>query len=143
MDFGCEISWGGDWVDLNDTVNYKVSGDGTRDNTTTSYRKIEAQSPMYGGSYLIHAVPEMVVENVSIRVHGSTQAIMIANFQAVQEYFSQFEYQMRWTFDNQQETWNCELADANVSRAMVWSHNKIALASFSVPRFPDVEVVTI
>lgn len=134
-----EVSWGSTWVDINDSENYKISGDGTRDQVGKTWRKITAQSPVLGGTYLVHAVPEMVAENVSVWVYGQDATGVAENYFALLDLFEQYDYRIRWTFDSYQETWRCQLADATSSRGQVWSHNNMAVASFQVPRFPEVD----
>lgn len=133
-----EISWGTTWVNLNDGLRYKISADGTRDSSSKSFRKVVAQSPILGGDYLVHAVPEMVAENISIWVYGSDQTDVSDNLFHLQELFEQFDYRIRWTTDEYREYWVCQLADSVTSRNQVWTHSKMAAATFTVPRYPNV-----
>jgi hypothetical protein len=52
--------------------------------------------------------------------------------------FEQYDFRIRWTFDEYREYWRCQLADATVGRGQVWTHNLMASAQFMVPRYPDV-----
>ena len=38
--------------------------------------------------------------------------------------FEQYDYRIRWTFNEYREYWRCQLADAVSSRGHVWSHNR-------------------
>ena len=134
-----EISWGSRWVNLNDGEVYKIAGDATRDTTQKSWRKVVADSPILGGNYLIHAVPDMVAETIGVWVYGQTQTETSDNMFNLQELFEQYDYRVRWTFDEYREYWRCQLADSTMSRGQVWTHNMMARAEFSVPRYPDVE----
>jgi hypothetical protein len=134
----CEISYGGEWVDLNDHERYRIAAEGTRESSSKTYRKITAQSPVLGGSYLVHAAPEMVSEQINVWVHGNNQTDLADNYWFLNELFEQFEYRIRWTFNEYRETWRCQLADAQSARGHVWTHNHMALCSYTVPRFPDV-----
>lgn len=133
-----EVSWGTRWVNLNDGEIYKIAGDATRDSTQKTWRKITADSPILGGNYLIHAVPEMVGETIGVWVYGQSQTDLSDNLFGLTELFEQYDFRIRWTFDEYRETWRCQLADATVSRGQVWTHSTMARAEFSVPRYPDV-----
>lgn len=133
-----EVSYGSRWVSLNDGLVYKISADGTRDSTAKTWRKTVADSPILGGNYLVHAVPDMVTEQIGIWVYGGTQTEVSDNLFGLTDLFEQYDFRIRWTFDEYREYWRCQLADATVSRNQVWTHNLMALASFTVPRYPDV-----
>jgi hypothetical protein len=133
-----EISYGSQWVDLNDGVKFKVGADQTRDSTSKTWRRITAQSPVLGGSYLVHAVPDMVSEQVSLWVYGQDQTDLADNYWYAMDLFEQMSYRMRWTTNEYREYWNCQLADSQSSRAQVWTHSQMALLTFSVDRFADV-----
>lgn len=133
-----EVSYGSTWINLNDGDMYKMSSDQTRDNITKSWRKITAQSAVLGGEYLIHAVPDMVVENVSVYIFGNSQSDLADNYWFLLELFEQLDYRIRWTTNEYREYWTCQLAESTSSRNQVWTHNQMATATFQVPRFPDV-----
>lgn len=139
MKYMCvEISYGSKWINLSDGVTYKIASEQTRDTTQKTWRKTVAQSPVLGGDYLIHAVPDMVAEQVGVWVYGQDQTELSDNFWFLQELFEQFDYRIRWTFDEYREYWRCQLAAATTSRGQVWTHNTMAFSSFTVPRYPDV-----
>ena len=133
-----EISWGSRWVNLNDGQRYRIAADQTRDTSAKSWRKVTADSPILGGNFLIHAVPEMVAETIAVWCYGADQTDVSDNLYTVTELFEQYDYRVRWTLNEHIETWRCQLADASVSRGQVWTHNLMALAHFTVPRYPDV-----
>lgn len=133
-----EVSWGSTWVSLNDGERFRINAEGTRDSTSKSWRRVTAESPVLGGNYLIHAVPEMVVENVSVWVYGQSQADLADNFFQLEELFEQLDFRMRWTYDDYREYWRCQLPDATQSRGHVWTHSTMAVQGFQVPRYPDI-----
>lgn len=133
-----EISYGGNWVNLNDGERYKINADQTRDSSAKTWRKITTQSPILGGDYLIHATPDMVQETISIFVYGNSQSDLADNFFFLDELFEQMDYRIRWTQNEYREHWRCQLADSSSSRGQVWTHNQMAVCTFTVPRYPDV-----
>ena len=133
-----EVSWGSQWVNINDGDRFRVNAEATRDSTAKSWRKVEAQSMVLGGSYLVHAVPDMVAEQIGVWVHGDTQTDLADNYNLLMNLFEQFDYRIRWTTNEYREYWRCQLADATISRGPIWTHNQMASCMFTVPRFPDV-----
>lgn len=133
-----EISYGSQWISLNDGDRYRINADQTRDGAQKSYRRIVADSPVLGGSYLIHAVPEMVTENVGIWVYGNDQGELADNFFFLEDLFEQLDYRMRWTYNDYREYWRCQLPDGSFSRGHVWTHNTMAMQMYQVPHFPNV-----
>lgn len=134
-----EVSWGSQWVNINDHDRYEISADGTRDSTTKSWRKTTADSPVLGGNYLVHAVPDMVSEQVTVRVRGVDQTDLADNYFTLMAMFEQIDFRIRWSFNEYREYWRCQLADTVMSRNQVWTHNLMGVATFTVPRYPDVE----
>lgn len=133
-----EISDGSQWVNLNDSERFKINAEETRDAVTKSWRTVKASSPILGGDYLIHAVPEMVVERVSVWVYGQDQTDLADNFFMLHDLFEQYDYRIRWTFNEYREYWRCQLADATSSRGHVWTHSGMAKCAFTVPRYPTI-----
>jgi hypothetical protein len=133
-----EVSYGSRWINLNDGETFKISGDGTRDQTAKTWRKVVSESPILGGNYLIHAVPEMISETISVWVYGDDQTEVADNLFLLTDLFEQYEYRIRWTLDEYREYWRCQLADATTSRGQVWTHSLMAKADFIVPRYPNV-----
>jgi len=136
--FNLEISYAGQWVSLNDGDRYKINADSTRDTVTKSWRKVTATSPVLGGDYLIHAVPEMVLETIAIWVHGDTQDDLGDNYNTLIYMFEQYDFRLRWTFNEYREYWRCQLAESTSARGHVWTHNNMASVQFSVPRYPNI-----
>jgi len=134
-----EVSWGSKWVNLNDGESFRINADQTRDTTSKTFRTIKATSPVLGGDYLIHAVPEMVSETISVWVYGQDQTDVADNFWYLQQLFEQYEYQIRWTFNEYREYWTCQMAEASYVRGQVWTHNLMAQSTFTVPRYPSVD----
>lgn len=133
-----EVSWGSQWININDETRYKISAEGTRESSSKSWRKITAESAVLGGNYLIHAVPDMVGETVGVWVYGQDQTDLADNYWALIELFEQYDFRIRWTFNDYREYWRCQLAEATSSRGQIWTHSGMAMVSFTVPRYPDV-----
>lgn len=133
-----EISFGSRWINLNDRLSYRIAGDTTMETSTKTWRKVTTESPILGGNYLIHAVPEMVAEQIGVWIYGNSQTDLSDNLFTLLELFEQYDYRIRWTFDEYREYWRCQLADASMSRGQVWTHSQMAKATFTVPRYPDV-----
>lgn len=138
QEFAVEVSWGSQWVNLNDHEKFVVDAEATRDSTAKTWRKTLAQSAVLGGNYLIHAVPEMVTESLSLYVHGQDQTEVNDNLFMIESIFEQYSYRLRWTTNEYREYWNCQLADSSTSRGQVWTHNNMAKVSFSIPRYAQV-----
>jgi hypothetical protein len=136
--FNVEISYAGQWVSLNDGERFRINAEATRDSTTKTWRKTIATSPVLGGDYLIHAVPEMVQETIGVWVHGGTQVELGDNYQTLTTMFEQYDFRLRWTFNEYREYWRCQLAESTSARGHVWTHNNMASVQFTVPRFPNV-----
>ena len=134
-----EVSWGSRWINLNDHVKFKVGSQATRDAASKTFRKTIAQSPVLSGSYLIHAVPEMVQQQMSVWVYGSDQTDLADNFFELEELLQQWSFRIRWTFDNYREYWNCQLADLVSSRSQVWTHSLMASVQATIPIYPEIE----
>lgn len=136
--FAVEVSWGSRWVNINDGHNFKIAADQTRDAVSKTWRKTVAESPILGGNYLVHAVPEMVAEQVGVWVYGRSQSELADNFSLLEQLFEQMDYRMRWTFNDYREYWHCQLGEVSWSRGHVWTHSSMARASFTIPRYPNV-----
>lgn len=134
----CEISYGGQWISLNDNEKFRINGQNSRDQSAKTWRKITAQSPVLGGTYLVHAVPEMITETVAVWVYGISQTDLSDNFFFLDGLFEQASFRIRWTFNEYREYWDCQLADATYTRGQVFTHSQMAMTSYSVPRFPRV-----
>ena len=125
-------------MNLNDGEIYKIAGDGTRDSTAKTWRKVTADSPILGGNYLIHAVPEMVAEQIGVWVYGQTQTELSDNLFGLRSCSSSTTTGSGGRSMSTGSTWRCQLADATMSRGQVWTHSLMAKAEFTVPRYPDV-----
>jgi hypothetical protein len=135
---GVEATYQGEWVNLHDMLNYKLAAEPSLTSSARSWRKITATSPVMDGEYLIHATLGMVVEQMKWWVYGGDQVQLAENIWTLEEIFNQYDYRMRLAFDNYFETWECQLADTTTERGHVYSHNKMAGFTASIPRFPSV-----
>jgi hypothetical protein len=137
--FQLAIDWGGRWLDLNDKLNYEVGGEFMSQSSVT-WRKVQVTSPVTEGSYTVHAVREMVTEQVQLYVRGANQFEMQLNIKRLEELFGRLDYRLRLDFDDYRETWSCQTAEYTYERSRVYAHNGMAVFTASVPRFPTVAV---
>jgi len=138
-----EVSWGSRWENINDHVRFRIGAEGTRDNVQKTYKKITTESPILGGNYLVHAVPDMVNETLAVWIYGDDQTELAENYALLETLFEQWDFRIRWTLNESRETWRCQLPDANGSRNQVWTHNLMARMSFTIPRYPEITRETI
>lgn len=110
----------------------------TRDNRQVAHRKIEAANPFVGGSFVVHAVPENVTENVSVYVYANTALLLKDRVKALTDAFDQVSYTMTFRTENVTETWRCSVADYMIQSGHELQHNFMALIKASVPRNPKV-----
>lgn len=134
--FSAEISYGDQWINLNDKIRYKFRADNYGQKAQT-LRRITAQSPYFDGTYSIHTSKENVSESVMIEVSGQTQNIVTENVLLLLDCVAQDTYQIRMDVEDHRETWQCEPADYTIDRSQVYLHNKLCLVTLSIPRLPD------
>lgn len=134
----------GTWLDINDGNKYVVSGE-SLGISSVSFRKTEAQSPYIEGRFLIHAVKDMVEENIVVWVSGypyntnsSGQHQLRENIDALLEAFEQLSYTVKYTFGNSQVEWNCQTANYSVEFDRQYIHRLYVPVKLAVPRFPTV-----
>lgn len=136
---GLAISTPAGWLPLNDQTNYSVGASGTRSGTSTNYNRIEATSPVLAGAYPVHITPGMVTEQVQVYIYGTTMTQVQANYQALLNAFEQWTYELKWTFLDRVETWNCNaISSATIDMGQGMLHNYMATITLTVPRFPAV-----
>ncbi len=133
--FDIEVSYGGQWISLNDHFNYRVASE-SLGQTAVSMRRQEATNPIVEGKYLIHAVPEHVEETIRVYVYGQHMVDTMENARTLQKVFTQFDFQVRITMDNHREYWRCQAADWTMERPHTHVHNGMVMMVFQVPRFP-------
>lgn len=110
----------------------------TRDNRQVSKRKIEATNPFVEGSYIVAAVKENVVENVSIYVYATSQAALRSRIAAITDCLDQIRYTIVYGVDGSNETWTCFAADYSIQSQQEFQHAYLALIKANVPRLPKV-----
>lgn len=136
--FGMQATYFGDWINLNDVINFEVSADTTLSSTSRAWRKITATSPVMDGDYLVHATLGMVTEQLKFWVRGGDQVQLAENLWQLEKLFDQYDYRIRLSFEDYVETWQCQLADTTIERTHVYIHSAMASFTASIPRFPDV-----
>lgn len=135
--FMVEISWGSRWISLTDHVRFYMSSEDYGDKAQT-LRRVNAQSPYYEGSYLVHAVRENVTETLSIYILGVSQNDVTENMLLLEELVSQPSFRIRITHQDHVETWKCQQADYSIQRGHLMLHNTRAMMRLNVPRLPSV-----
>lgn len=133
--FNIEVSYGDRWISLTDMINFKVAA-GNFGQKSQQRRRIEANSPFYDGTYLIHSTLENITEEMAVMVYGESQNHVTENLLLLEELFSQPEYQVRILFGNHRETWYCTPADWSIDRSHVFMHNTMAIMTLQIPRLP-------
>ena len=134
--FSALISYGDQWVNLNDGYRFKFRADGYGQKQQT-LRRITVDSPYFDGTYSIHTTKENVSESVMIEVRGATQNLVTENQLLLLDCVAQDTYQIQLDFEDHRETWQCEPADFMVDRSQVMLHNKICTVTLTIPRLPD------
>jgi hypothetical protein len=135
--FKVEATLGGVWTDLSDG-SYVPAADTFFGSTVKQWRKITATSPVLDGEYLIHATAGMVQEQMKWFIYGQNQVDLANLYNTMEAIFDQFDYRIRFVFDDFQETWHCQVGDYAVERSQVFTHNCMAVFTVTVPRFPGV-----
>lgn len=125
----------GGWLNLHDGTNYRVGAESFAE-VSTGYRRTEVTSPYTAGSYLVHAVPENVMEAIEIYCYGATYGQAKSNAQAAIAAFAQPQYTVRKTIAGQQLDYTCFTADYSVRGGNVFVANKMIPVVFQVPRLP-------
>jgi hypothetical protein len=136
--FTCAISTpSGGWLDLNDTINYRVTAE-SFNSYSQSWRRTEVTSPWIAGKYLVHAVPDAVEEGVSVYVMGTSQTQMRGSIDYLIACATQLSYQVRYELDEVRVTWDCLAADFSVEMSRELLNNAMATVKLSVTRQPQV-----
>lgn len=133
--FDMEVGYGGYWISLNDHLRYVVAAD-SLGTTSAAMRRIETQSPVVEGKYLVHATPEHIQEAIKVYCYGQNMVEVMENARTLQTAFTQFDYQIRITLDTHREYWRCQTADWSMERTHTFVHNGMVVMNFQVPRFP-------
>jgi len=136
--FSMEISYGAQWIELNDHERYIVHAE-TLQQRQKSFRRITASSAIVEGDVLVHSVADMITETVKVIVSGQDMIDMHDNVSELEALFEQFSYTIRVTKNDYREAWTCQAAPAiNVEGGQVYLHNAMAIVSAQVPRYPAV-----
>lgn len=139
MTIGLSIVTSDGTTNLNDGTIYKIAKDGTREQVSRTFNQTKATSPALAGEYLVHSVPGMVQESVTIWAFGTTQAELNTRYRALIDAFEHWQYQLVWTYTGYTETWNCNAVisnSADFGQGMI--HNFMSKVTLQVPRFPTV-----
>lgn len=133
--FSVELSYGSEWLNITDHVNYRIdpSDFGSSD---VSWRRITATSSQYEGSYDIHAVRDNVNEQLTVTIYGQSQNHVTENVLMLVDVITQPSFRLRITVQDHRETWICQRADYTVIRGHVFLHNTMAQVKMRIPRHP-------
>lgn len=123
-------------LDLNDQVNYIVAE--TLFGGQQSWNRQTVKSPFVDGEFTVHRSMSQRQERVGIQVLGDTQTTLQTNLDALLTALSQFRFNLIWTADSVQRTYNCETADYQIDFSRErWMARKV-LVTASVPVYPKV-----
>lgn len=134
--FQVTISNGEEWFTLTDGYSMWISPDQFGQSSIT-WRKEEAQSRYYHGTFLMHATKDNVVESIAVYMRGQTQNEVTEMIMMLEELFTQHRFQLRVQFGDHRETWYCQTADYQIDRGHIMMHNHMAKMSFKIPRLPE------
>jgi hypothetical protein len=135
--FQFEVSYGSIWLSLTDGDRFYLGPEDFGSHAQVR-RRINATSPYYEGTYLIHSVRENVQESLLVNVLGVSANEVTENLLLLEELISQPSFQMRLTLEDHVETWSCQTADYTIERGHIQLHNTRAIMRISVPRLPEV-----
>ena len=130
----------GTWLNINDNAKYLVSAD-SLGQSSVSFRRTEVKSPYVEGSFLVHAVKDMVSENLTVFVNGfngtdQTQHDLRENIAALIEPFTQNYFNLKYTFGNSEIIWSCQSADYSVQQSREYVHKMMVPVRLTFARYP-------
>jgi len=129
-----KISTGGTWLELEGGA-YELTAN-TFAQVQQSWRKVEAESPLYDGTYQTHATKGNVMETVEIRVRADNLPQLYALVETIVRAFEQPTYLLVKEVGGYAETWTCFTAEYSIDIGHVHLHTAMATLSFQVPRLP-------
>jgi len=139
LDFvSVRIQDGRQWTELNDEIKYKVEGSSFNDSAVT-WRRTLVESPWISGRFMVHAVKDVVEEQLTIYVYGQDHVDLQDNIDNAIARFSQFSYILEFTLDENRLQFSCETADYSVTRTRELIHNQMAMINFRIPRIPEYD----
>ena len=135
--FDIEVHDGIGYVSLDDGYN-SVATSKSLQRSQQGRHRTTVTSSVYDGEWEVHSTLGNVTETVEVYVHGADQISVTENILRLTDAFSQSLYNVRVTMDDNQETWRCFPAEYSIERSQVFAHNKMAVVTLQVPRFPKV-----
>ena len=143
LDVSAKILTPTGWIELeNETGGYTLASDSFTDRSI-SYRKTEIESEWIEGTFISRAVRGSVTEKVSVYVSATTPYGLELALKRLTDGFSQLSFSMIVRFGDNQETWNCNLAEYTVSTKQEMRFATMALVNATVPRAPTVARVQV
>lgn len=134
----CRIELNKGWLDINDGERYKLESSSLSDSAVT-WRKKELQSQYLPGTWVLSAVKDNIVENVTVWVIGEDHYAMTSAVRKLTDAFDQLYYSMWWKIDTDEFAWHCQLADYQITADRDLRHASMCKVVARVPRYPEVE----
>lgn len=131
-----EVQYAGLWHSVNDGFRFRLTADSLGESTVT-FKRIEAESPFYDGTYQVHATKGNINETVAVRVIGADNIDVSDKLEMLIKWFTQPSFKIRKTLGADRVTWDCYTAEYGIDRSHVMLHNRMAIIKFSVPRLPQ------
>lgn len=131
----CRITTPDGWMDLNNHDSYELEAE-SLGNRQVTHRKQEASNPYVPGTWVVSAVPDNVVETVSLWVRGQNHYELSQRVMALEDAFSQLQFYMQWSVEDRLMTWFCQVADYQINTQREFQHATMAKFVAQVPRYP-------
>lgn len=128
-----------DGLILEPDTGYYIARDGIGPGAV-SWRRDTVTSPYVGGDVLVHAVKDVQVIPVNLRVVGTTAEDLHTKIQTLTDAVSQFSYTVTAVIDNVEYEWTCQPADWSVGSSGAWMDMHLRSltqpVTLSIPRQP-------
>lgn len=136
IDVRCQITTPGGFIDLNDHERYELEKT-TFSTVQATFRRSQATNPYVSGSFTVNAVPENVMENLSVWCRGDTHADLWDAVIALTDALRQVTYNIERIIEDDYELWSCFTADYSVNYQQEYLHARTALVNAQIPRLPE------
>lgn len=140
MQVSCLITVPGGELEINDGEKF-VLGANARASTQVTWRRQDVSSPFVPGTWTVSSVQENVNENVEVYVYASDHGSLRIYLDELVAAFTQHIYTVTWDFTEDIYAWYCQRADYQIDTRREFQHSRMAIATFSVPRYPALLAV--
>lgn len=113
----------------------------TREERAVTFRRQEVTNPWVGGTYVVTAVPENVVEKLAVWVTGATHKQLEQRIYELTRRISASQFYVDWTLGNQTERWFCMTSDYTIRTQQEYMFATTALVSANVSRLPRTVIL--